>query len=99
MKFFAGFIVGSISGAALQLFQSKDSTPKDNDTNIFQNIKDFKNIIADLQKNSAVVPEVVSGIQKDISNYASDIKPDVEQLQESIQTMKNNLDDLKENSH
>lgn len=94
MKFFAGFMVGTISGVALQLFQSKDATPSVNDTKIFHNIKDFKDILADLQKNSAVVPEVLSGIQKDLSDYTESIKPDVEDLQNSIQEMKENLDKL-----
>ena len=94
MKFFAGFMVGTISGIALQLFQSKNVIPSVNDTKIFNNIKDFKDILGDLQKNSAVVPEVVSGIQKDIADYSQSIKPDVENLQKSIQDMKENLDGL-----
>lgn len=92
MKFFAGFMVGTISGVALQLFQSKDATPSVNDTKIFQNIKDFKDILADLQQNARVVPEVMSGIQKDISDYTESIKPDVEDLQNSIADMKANLE-------
>ncbi|CAJ1200498.1 hypothetical protein [Companilactobacillus nantensis] len=92
MKFFAGFMIGTISGAALQLFQSKDVTPSINDTKLFQNIKDFKDILADLQKNSTVVPEVMSGLQKDISDYSASIKPDVEKLQSSIKEMQENLD-------
>jgi len=85
MKFFTGFVVGTISGVALQLFQSKDAIPNINDTKLFHNIKDFKDILADLQKNSAVVPEVLSGIQSDISKYSESIKPDIEELQNSIQ--------------
>ena len=92
MKFFAGFMVGTISGVALQLFQSKDATPSVNDTKIFQNIKDFKDILTDLQQNARVVPEVMSGIQKDISDYTESIKPDVEDLQNSIADMKANLE-------
>ena len=94
MKFFAGFMVGTISGVAVQLFQSKDAIPSVNDTKIFQNIKDFKDILGDLQKNSAVVPEVLSGIQKDIADYSESIRPDVEDLQDSIQEMKSNLEKL-----
>lgn len=95
MKFFAGFMIGTISGAALQLFQSKDVTPSINDTKLFHNIKDFKDILADLQKNSSVVPEVLSGIQKDLNDYSTSIKPDVEELQASIQDMQENLDKFK----
>lgn len=94
MKFFTGFVVGTISGIALHLVQSKDALSSVNDTKIFQNIKDFKDILTDLQKNTAVVPEVVSGIQEDLSNYSESIKPDVEELQESIAEMKSNLDEL-----
>lgn len=94
MKFFTGFVVGTISGIALHLVQSKDALSSVNDTKIFQNIKDFKDILTDLQKNAAVVPEVVSGIQEDLSNYSESIKPDVEELQESIAEMKSNLDEL-----
>lgn len=92
MKFFAGFVVGTISGAAIQLFQSKDAIPSVNDNKIFQNIKDFKDILSDLQKNSAVVPEVLSGIQKDVADYSASIRPDVEELKNSIQDMKSNLE-------
>ncbi|WP_119325969.1 hypothetical protein [Companilactobacillus musae] len=92
MKFFAGLMIGTVSGIALQLFQSKDATPSVNDTKIFQNIKDFKDILVDLQKNSAVVPEVLSGIQTDLTNYTSSIKPDVEELQNSIHDMQETLD-------
>jgi len=94
MKFFAGFMVGTISGVAIHLFQSKDAISKVNDTKLFNNIKDFKDIIVDLQKNVAVVPEVVSGIQKDVTDYAESIKPDVEELQASIANMKENVDNL-----
>jgi len=97
MKFFAGFVVGTISGVALQLFQSKDATPGINDTKIVRNIKDFKDILVDLQKNSAVVPEVITGIQKDLSIYSESIKPDVEELQSSIQDMQENLQGFKKN--
>ena len=97
MKFFAGFVVGTISGVAVQLFHSKDTTPSINDTKLFQNIKDFKDILADLQKNSAVVPEVLSGIQSDLSKYSESIKPDIEELQSSIHDMQENLDNLKKN--
>ena len=93
MKFFAGFMVGTISGVALQLFQSKDVIPSVNDTKIFNNIKDFKDILAELQQNAAVVPEVLSGIQHDIADYSQSIKPDIEDLQKSINDMKQNLDD------
>ncbi|MFC6175883.1 hypothetical protein ACFQAV_03495 [Companilactobacillus huachuanensis] len=92
MKFFAGFMVGSISGVAIHLFQSKDATSSINNTKIFKNIKDFKDILADLQKNSAIVPEVLSGIQKDVTEYTESIKPDVEELQNSIQEMQENVD-------
>ncbi|GEO58169.1 hypothetical protein [Companilactobacillus bobalius] len=94
MKFLTGFVVGTISGVALHFVQSKDALSSVNDTKIFQNIKDFKDILTDLQKNAAVVPEVVSGIQADLSNYSESIKPDVEELQESIAEMKSNLDEL-----
>lgn len=97
MKFFTGFVVGTISGVALQLFQSKDTIPNVNDTKLFHNIKDFKDILADLQKNSAVVPEVLSDIQSDISEYSESIKPDIEELQNSIQDMQENLDNIKKN--
>jgi len=97
MKFFAGFMVGTISGVAIQLFQSKDAISTVNDTKIFHNIKDFKDILADLQKNSAVIPEVMSGIQHDISEYTESIKPDIEGLQDSIADMQENLDKLSKN--
>ncbi|KRN99752.1 hypothetical protein [Companilactobacillus kimchiensis] len=94
MKFFAGFMVGTISGVALQLFQSKNVIPSINDTKLFNNIKDFKDILVDLQKNSAIVPEVMSGIQKDIADYSQSIQPDVENLQDSLENMKENLEEL-----
>jgi len=94
MKFFAGFMVGTISGVTIHLFQSKDATSSLNDNKIFNNIKDFKNILVDLKNNSAVIPEVMSGIQNDISSYSESIQPDVENLQDSIQDMKENLDKL-----
>lgn len=97
MKFFAGFVVGTISGVAINLFQSKDAIPSVNDNKILHNIKDFKDTLVELQKNVAVVPEVMSGIQQDISDYAQDIRPDVENLQNSIQEMKENLDNLSNN--
>jgi len=94
MKFFTGFVVGTVSGVAIQLFQSKDAISSVNDTKLFRNIKDFKDILADLQKNVAVVPEVLTGIQKDVTDYSESIKPDVEDLQNSIENMKENLDNL-----
>ncbi len=94
MKFFTGFVVGTVSGVAIQLFQSKDAISSVNDTKLFHNIKDFKDILADLQKNVAVVPEVLTGIQKDVTDYSASIKPDVEDLQNSIENMKENLDNL-----
>ncbi|HIY93264.1 hypothetical protein [Companilactobacillus sp. HBUAS56275] len=97
MKFFTGFVVGTVSGIAIHLVQSKNALSSVNDTKIFQNIKDFKDILTDLQKNAAVVPEVVSGIQADLNNYSQSIKPDVEELQESISEMKSNLDQLNKN--
>jgi len=97
MKFFAGFMVGTISGVALQLFQSKDAISSVNDTKIFRNIKDFKDILADLQKNSAVIPEVMSSIQQDITEYSESIKPDIAELQDSIQDMQENLAELSKN--
>lgn len=97
MKFFTGFMIGTVSGIAVGLFQSKDATPSVNDTKIFKNIKDFKDILADLQKNAAVVPEVMSGIQKDITDYSTSIKPDVDELQSSIAEMKANLAGFKQN--
>jgi len=94
MKFFTGFVVGTVSGVAIQLFQSKDAISSVNDTKLFHNIKDFKDILVDLQKNATVVPEVLTGIQKDITDYSESIKPDIAELQNSIQDMKENLDSL-----
>ncbi|WP_334333033.1 MULTISPECIES: hypothetical protein [unclassified Companilactobacillus] len=95
MKFFSGFVIGAVSGVAIHLVQSKDAISSVYDTKIFQNIKDFKDILADLQKNSAQVPEVISGISEDLNNYSRSIKPDVEELQASIAEMKENLDKFK----
>lgn len=92
MKFLTGFMVGTISGVAMQLFQAKNSTYSINDNKLFQNIKDFKDILSELQKNSTAVPEVLSGIQHDLTTYVEDIKPDVMELQKSIHDMQQNLD-------
>lgn len=91
MKFFAGFVVGTISGVAIHLFQSKDAIPNVNDTKIYHNIKDFKDTLADLQKNAAVVPEVVAGIKQDLTDYTQSIEPEVAELKESIQEMQENV--------
>ncbi|PMD69062.1 hypothetical protein [Companilactobacillus nuruki] len=93
MKFFTGFVVGTISGIAINILQS-DTTPNLNDTKLFRNIKDFKDILADLQKNASVVPEVLSGIQNDIADYSQSIKPDVEELQSSIADMQSTIDEF-----
>ncbi|MFH5810379.1 hypothetical protein [Companilactobacillus sp. FL22-1] len=92
MKFFAGFTIGSISGIAIQLFQSKDKLTNLNDTKLLKNIKDFKDILADLQKNSAVVPEVMSDLKNDLTEYTQSIQPDVLELQNSLQELHENLD-------
>lgn len=97
MKFFTGFAIGAVSGVAIHLLQSKDTTSSVNNTKLFQNIKDFKDILADLQKNATVVPEVISDIQEDLTDYSQSIKPDVEELQDSIAEMKENLDKLNKN--
>lgn len=94
MKFLTGFMVGTISGVAMQLFQAKNFTHNINDNKLFQNIKDFKDILSELQKNSTAVPEVLSDIQQDLTTYVEDIKPDVMELQKSIHDMQQNLDNF-----
>lgn len=96
MKFFSGFIVGAISGVALEILQSQKNASTDNSTNLFHNIKDLKSTLIELKDNASIVPEVVSGLQSDITNYAQDIAPDVENLKSSVSEMQGNLEKFKE---
>ncbi|WP_125567545.1 YtxH domain-containing protein [Companilactobacillus insicii] len=96
MKFFSGFIIGAMSGVALEIFQSQKNTSTDNSTNLFHNIKDLKDTLVELKDNASIVPEVVSGLQSDITNYAQDIAPDVENLKSSVSEMKDNLEKFQE---
>ncbi|KRK79910.1 hypothetical protein [Companilactobacillus nodensis] len=99
MKFFSGFIIGAISGAALEMLQSQKNASVDNSTNLFHNIKDLKNTLVELKDNASIVPGVLSGLQSDITNYAEDIAPAVENLKSSVSEMQSNLEEFKDISN
>lgn len=96
MKFITGFAIGSISGIAFQLFQNKNYTTNPNNTKILSNIKDIKDSFVELSTNLKVVPEVLNGIQNDISSYTEDIRPDVENIQSSITELQDNLNKMQD---
>ncbi|MFC6322187.1 hypothetical protein [Companilactobacillus baiquanensis] len=93
MKFATGFIIGTISGVALNYYQ-KGSLTKDANK-VLKNIKIIKESLTELSNNVKVVPGVVKDLQKDFSDYTSDIQPDVENIQSTISKMQDNLDEFK----
>ncbi|MFD1471061.1 hypothetical protein [Companilactobacillus mishanensis] len=94
MSFIAGFILGSISGVAAEYYQSTYATPKHNNNNIINNIKDLKSDFTNLKDQSSVAVKAISGIKDDVVNYTEDIKPDVAELKESVAELQDNLEKM-----
>lgn len=93
MKFATGFIIGTLSGIAFNYYQKGSLTNEAN--KVLTTAKTIKDSVIELSESAKVVPGVIKELQKDFSDYTSDIQPDVENIQSTISKLQDNLEEFK----
>ncbi|WP_129045188.1 hypothetical protein [Companilactobacillus metriopterae] len=81
----------SAASAGIYFFSKGRKFSSTGSTNVFSNANDFVSDLKSLKNNIKVVPEVVTGIKNDVSNYIEEISPIVDDINLTIEDLKENL--------